>query len=235
MYASSSESDGYEDAVQGAGVGAAVRAAVMAKRWQERAVPEAGFRDAQEFGVGAPPLAMQGKLLLQGALQQTTGLQQAVLAKRVAKKWDERTVVLSGERRKQQRADARAQDQRDATGRLGSGSESGEEEGPAQAEGWFSATSRSWFGSSTKVPCPADAFDEPIVIGDMGRVQELCRAVDINGVNSGGLTALHTAVISKNKEIVRWLLQNGADVQHRTKEMGWTVLHSACARCVLMH
>jgi ankyrin repeat protein len=58
----------------------------------------------------------------------------------------------------------------------------------------------------------------------------LARGADVNAVsrNAAGYTALTGAVASGHKEIVAWLLANGADVHHRYGA-GYTPLHTAAA------
>ena len=48
----------------------------------------------------------------------------------------------------------------------------------------------------------------------------------MNHVDSNGLTALHWAALNGHLEVVKLLVESGADVDH-VSEKGWTALHCA--------
>ena len=50
----------------------------------------------------------------------------------------------------------------------------------------------------------------------------------VNIQNSDGETPLFVAVHEEHPEIVTYLIDNGADVNHKSTKDGWTVLHIAC-------
>ena len=50
----------------------------------------------------------------------------------------------------------------------------------------------------------------------------------VNIQNSDGETPLFVAVHEEHPEIVTYLIENGADVNHKSTKDGWTVLHIAC-------
>ena len=50
----------------------------------------------------------------------------------------------------------------------------------------------------------------------------------VNIENSDGETPLFVAVHEEHPEIVTYLIENGADVNHKSTKDGWTVLHVAC-------
>lgn len=52
--------------------------------------------------------------------------------------------------------------------------------------------------------------------------------LDINGLDSNGLTPLHNAVLEGNLAAVKLLLHHGADVNKQDADT-WTPLHAACA------
>ncbi|CAG5136441.1 unnamed protein product [Candidula unifasciata] len=52
--------------------------------------------------------------------------------------------------------------------------------------------------------------------------------LDINGLDSNGLTPIHNAVLEGNLAAVKLLVQHGADVNRKDSDT-WTPLHAACA------
>uniref|UniRef100_A0A0B6Z2I9 Uncharacterized protein n=1 Tax=Arion vulgaris TaxID=1028688 RepID=A0A0B6Z2I9_9EUPU len=52
--------------------------------------------------------------------------------------------------------------------------------------------------------------------------------LDINGLDSSGLTPLHNAVLEGNLAAVKLLVQHGADMNRKDSDT-WTPLHAACA------
>ncbi|BFZ11558.1 hypothetical protein BsWGS_14597 [Bradybaena similaris] len=52
--------------------------------------------------------------------------------------------------------------------------------------------------------------------------------LDINGLDSTGLTPIHNAVLEGNLAAVKLLVQHGADVNRKDADT-WTPLHAACA------
>nr|ACO14852.1 Dysferlin-interacting protein 1 [Caligus clemensi] len=52
--------------------------------------------------------------------------------------------------------------------------------------------------------------------------------IDINRINSAGLTALHQAVLDNNLPVVKILLNHGSKINMQDAD-SWTPLHAACA------
>jgi ankyrin repeat protein len=50
----------------------------------------------------------------------------------------------------------------------------------------------------------------------------------VNIQNSDGETPLFVAVHEEHPEIVTYLIENGANINHKNTKDGWTVLHLAC-------
>lgn len=72
-------------------------------------------------------------------------------------------------------------------------------------------------------------FIEAVQHGDLSVLQHfLLRTpvVDINGYNVDGQTALHQSCLSGNLELVKLLVQFGADVRLTNRD-GWSALHIA--------
>lgn len=75
-------------------------------------------------------------------------------------------------------------------------------------------------------------FDEHVRDNDEQEVLAMLRRasidIDVNRVNSAGLTALHQASLDGNLPVVKILLRFGADVNSLDDDT-WTPLHAACA------
>jgi len=52
--------------------------------------------------------------------------------------------------------------------------------------------------------------------------------IDINRINSAGMTALHQAVLDNNLAVVKILIGHGSDINQQDED-SWTPLHAACA------
>jgi ankyrin repeat protein len=62
--------------------------------------------------------------------------------------------------------------------------------------------------------------------GDLARIKALLgKGTDINGQDSAGRTALHLAVLNERVEVVRTLLEAGADVDITDQRFGFRPLH----------
>ena len=68
--------------------------------------------------------------------------------------------------------------------------------------------------------------------GDLAKVQKLVKqgGVDVNSVTEDNSPALACAAGSGHVQVVEWLLQNGADVNKKTRPSGLTPLFYACLR-----
>ncbi|MDA1191966.1 MAG: ankyrin repeat domain-containing protein [Candidatus Poribacteria bacterium] len=84
---------------------------------------------------------------------------------------------------------------------------------------------------STKAPDAAKAIIRAAGAGDLDAVRELIASqIDLlNARNSDGSTPLHMAVWKGNTEVVRFLLEAGADVNAHNENTHWgtTPLHAA--------
>jgi len=59
-----------------------------------------------------------------------------------------------------------------------------------------------------------------------GKLGEGDGKIDINAVNSAGLTGIHEAILNGDMKMVQFLCENGADFEKKDVE-GWTPLHTA--------
>ncbi|XP_037090705.1 protein phosphatase 1 regulatory subunit 27-like [Pollicipes pollicipes] len=75
-------------------------------------------------------------------------------------------------------------------------------------------------------------FDDNVRENDADAVVTMLRRasvdIDVNRINSAGLTALHQAALDGNLPVVRILARFGADLNCRDTDT-WTPLHAACA------
>ncbi|XP_043202066.1 protein phosphatase 1 regulatory subunit 27-like [Amphibalanus amphitrite] len=75
-------------------------------------------------------------------------------------------------------------------------------------------------------------FDESVKENDADAVVSMLRRasvdIDVNRINSAGLTALHQAALDGNLPVVRILTRFGADLNCRDTD-SWTPLHAACS------
>ncbi|XP_059145822.1 protein phosphatase 1 regulatory subunit 12C-like [Physella acuta] len=75
-------------------------------------------------------------------------------------------------------------------------------------------------------------FLDNIKVNDIKACHSMLRRasvqLDINGLDTSGLTPLHNAVLEGNLAAVKLLIQHGADVNKKDVDT-WTPLHAACA------
>ncbi|XP_013420423.1 protein phosphatase 1 regulatory subunit 27 [Lingula anatina] len=75
-------------------------------------------------------------------------------------------------------------------------------------------------------------FDDNLKENDLEAVHTMLRRaslqMDINSINTAGLTPLHTAVLDGNFAAVRLLIRHGADINKQDEDT-WTALHAACS------
>ncbi|TRY78667.1 hypothetical protein TCAL_12824 [Tigriopus californicus] len=62
----------------------------------------------------------------------------------------------------------------------------------------------------------------------MGLLRRASIDIDINRINSAGLSALHQAVLDNNLTVVKILINHGANINLKDAD-SWTPLHAACA------
>jgi len=75
-------------------------------------------------------------------------------------------------------------------------------------------------------------FEDEIKEQDGNAIMSMLRRasidVDINRINTAGMTALHQAILDNNLAVVKILITHGSDINQQDED-SWTPLHAACA------
>lgn len=72
----------------------------------------------------------------------------------------------------------------------------------------------------------ADHISRAIRQGDLSTVKSIVTPETANVTDGEARTPLFEAIIEKNADVIRWLIEQGADVNHQDRN-GWTPLHFA--------
>merc|ERR1712050_545219 len=62
----------------------------------------------------------------------------------------------------------------------------------------------------------------------MSMVRRASIDININRINTAGMTALHQAVLDNNLTVVKILIGHGSEINQQDED-SWTPLHAACA------